>query len=132
MFQIIFSLVLFIPISYKNFFALLCLDSCTVLLCFFVEGLVLINIIALRDLGFGYYQTVHPAPPSSTQLHSDPSTSTLLISTSTQLISISTQLHLLLPSSFQPPTSSLQHPQQYLNQNIAHNWTISPNFGQRI
>ena len=40
----------------------------------------------------------------------------------------STQLHPPPPSSFQSPPSSLQHPQQYLNQNIARNWTISPNF----
>ena len=45
--------------------------------------------------------------------------------TSTQLISTSTQLH-------PPPPSSLQHPQQYLNQNIARNWAISPNLGQKI
>ena len=32
----------------------------------------------------------------------------------------STQLH-------PPPPSSLQHSQQYLNQNIARNWAISPN-----
>ena len=32
-----------------------------------------------------------------------------------------------------PPTpSSLQHPQQYLNQNIAHNWAISLNLGRNI
>ena len=37
----------------------------------------------------------------------------------------STQLH-------PPPPSSLQHPQQYLNQNIAHNWAISPNLGWKI
>ena len=31
-----------------------------------------------------------------------------------------------------PPTpSSLQHPQQYLNQNIAHNWAISQNLGRK-
>ena len=36
------------------------------------------------------------------------------------------------PSSFQPPPSFLQHPQQYLNQNIARNWTISLNLGQKI
>ena len=46
-----------------------------------------------------------------TQLHPDSSTST--------------QLH-------PRPTSSLQHPQQYLNQNIARNWAISPNLGQKI
>ena len=45
--------------------------------------------------------------------------------TSTQLISTSTQLH-------PPPPSSLQHPQQYLNQNIARNWAISPNLGRKI
>ena len=49
-----------------------------------------------------------------THLHPAPSTSTQLISTSTQLHS--------------PPPSSLQHPQQYLNQNIV----ISPNLGQKI
>ena len=53
-------------------------------------------------------------------------------STSTQLISTSTHLHPPSPSSFQSPPSSLQHPQQYLNQNIAHNWAISPNLGQKI
>ena len=53
-----------------------------------------------------------------THLHQAPSTST-------QLISTSTQLH-------PPPPSSLQHPQQYLNQNIARNWAISPNLGQKI
>ena len=44
----------------------------------------------------------------------------------------STQLHPPPPSSFQSPPSSLQHPQQYLNQNIARNWAISPNLGQKI
>ena len=44
----------------------------------------------------------------------------------------STQLHPPSLSSFQPPPSSLQHPQQYLNQNIAHNWAISPNLGRKI
>ena len=29
------------------------------------------------------------------------------------------------------PPSSLQHPQQYLNENIARNWAISPNLGQK-
>ena len=43
-----------------------------------------------------------------------------------------TQLHPSSPSSFQPPPSSLQHPQQYLNQNIARNWAISPNLDQKI
>ena len=37
-----------------------------------------------------------------------------------------------LSSSFQPPLSSLQHPQQYSNQNIARNWAISPNLGRKI
>ena len=37
----------------------------------------------------------------------------------------STQLH-------PPPPSSLQHPQQYLNQKIARNWAISPNLGRKI
>ena len=40
------------------------------------------------------------------------------------------QLHLPPPNSFQPPTSSLQHP-EYLNQNTAHNWAISQNLGQK-
>ena len=44
----------------------------------------------------------------------------------------STQLHPPPPSSFQPPLSSLQHPQQYLNQNVARNGAISPNLGQKI
>ena len=58
---------------------------------------------------------------------------------------ISTQLHLPQPvppgsiqphppppSSFQTPPSSLQHLRQYLNQNIARNWAISPSLGQKI
>ena len=53
--------------------------------------------------------------PSSTQLH--PPT--------LKLISTSTQLN-------PPPPSSLQHTQQYLNQNIARNWAISPNLCQKI
>ena len=44
----------------------------------------------------------------------------------------STQLHPPPPSSFQPPPSSLQHLQQYLNQNIARNWAISPNLDHKI
>ena len=68
---------------------------------------------------------MHPPPPSSIHLHPAPSTST-------QLILTSTQLHPPPPSSFQSPPSSLQHPQQYLNQNIARNWAISPNLGQKI
>ena len=35
-------------------------------------------------------------------------------------------------SSFQPPPSSLQHPQRYQNQTIARNSAISPNLGQKI
>ena len=68
---------------------------------------------------------LHPAPSTSTQLHPAPSIST-------QLISTSTQLHPPPPSSFQPPASSLQHPQHYLNQNIALNWAISPNLDQKM
>ena len=85
------------------------------------------TFLNLRQLTFifGYYQIVHPPPPSSIHLHSAPSTST-------QLILTSTQLHPPTPSSFQPPPSSLQHPQQYLDQNIARNWAISPNLGQKI
>ena len=55
--------------------------------------------------------TLYAAPPSSIYLHSAPPPSTQLISA---------------------PPSSLQNPQQYLNQNIAHNWAISPNLGQKI
>ena len=50
-----------------------------------------------------------------------------------------TNLHPPPPSSFQPlcssfqhPPGSLQQPQQYLNQNIACNWAISPNLGRKI
>ena len=57
---------------------------------------------------------LHPPPPSSTQL-----------------ILTFTLLHPPPPSSFQPPTSSLHHPQQYLNQNIACNWEISTNLGRK-
>ena len=51
---------------------------------------------------------LHPAPFTSTQLHPPP------------------------PSLFQPPPSSLQHLQQYLNHNIERNWATSPNLGQKI
>ena len=68
---------------------------------------------------------LHPPLPSSIHLHPAPSTST-------QLISTSTQLHPPPPSSFQSPPSSLQHPQQYLNQDIARNWAIYPNLDQKI
>ena len=53
-------------------------------------------------------------------------------STSTQLISTFTQLLPPPPSSFQTPPSPLQHPEQYLNQNIARNWAISPNLDRKI
>ena len=68
---------------------------------------------------------MHPPPPSSTHLHP-------VSSISTQLILTSTQLHPPPPNSFQPLPSSLQHPQRYKNQNIARNWGISPNLGQKI
>ena len=56
--------------------------------------------------------------PTSTQLHpSSPS---------------STYVHPPAPSSFQPPPSSLQHPQQYSNQSIARNWAIYPNLGRTL
>ena len=51
---------------------------------------------------------LHPAPLSSTQLLPPP------------------------PSSIQPPLSSLQHLLYLKNQNIAHNWAISPNLGRKI
>ena len=60
-----------------------------------------------------------------THLHPAPSTTI-------QLILTYTQLHSSPPSLFQPPPSSLQHPQQYLNQNIARNWAISPNLDRKI
>ena len=60
-----------------------------------------------------------------THLHPAPSTST-------QLIPSSTQPHPPPPSSFQPPPSSQPHPQQYLNQNIARDWAISPNLAQKL
>ena len=56
--------------------------------------------------------------PSSTQFHLLPPSYT--------------QLHPPPPSSFQPPPSSLQDLQQYLNQNTARNWAISPNLDQKI
>ena len=42
-----------------------------------------------------------------------------------------THLHPAPPSSFQPPPSSIQHPQQYLNQNITGNCAIFPNLGRK-
>ena len=68
---------------------------------------------------------MHPPPAISIHLHPAPPTSTKLILTSNQLQSPS-------PSSFQSPPGSLQHPQQYLDQNIARNWAISPNLGRKI
>ena len=68
---------------------------------------------------------LHPAPSTSTHIHPAPSISI-------QLILTSTQLHPAPPSSFQSLPSSLQHPQQYLNQNIARNWAISPNLDRKI
>ena len=68
---------------------------------------------------------LHPAPSSSIQLHPAPSTFI-------QLISTSTQFQPPPPTSFQSPPSSLQHPQQWLNQNIARNWAISQNLGRKI
>ena len=44
----------------------------------------------------------------------------------------STQLPPPPPSSFQPSSRSLQHPQQYLTQDIASNWAISPNLCRKI
>ena len=41
-------------------------------------------------------------------------------------------MHPAPPSSFQPPPSSLQHPQRYSNQNIARHWAIFPNLGRKI
>ena len=42
-------------------------------------------------------------------------------------------LHPVPPTSIQPISASTQlHPQRYTNQNIARNWEISPNLGQKI
>ena len=68
---------------------------------------------------------MHPALSTFTHLHPAPSTYT-------QIISTATQLHPPPLSSFHSPPSSLQHPQQYLNQNIARNWAISPNLSLKI
>ena len=54
------------------------------------------------------------------------------LSTSTQVISTSTQLQPPSPCSFKPPTSSLKHAQQSLNQNIACNWAISLNLVRKL
>ena len=66
--------------------------------------------------------------PISTQLYPPPPSSTQFISTSTQLHPPDPAP----PSSFQPPPSSLQHPQQHSNQNIARNWAIYLNLGRNI
>ena len=42
------------------------------------------------------------------------------------------QLHQPPRNLFQPLPSSLQHPQSYKNENIVHNWAISPNLRQKI
>ena len=54
---------------------------------------------------------LHTAPSTSTQLYPPPLSFTQL---------------------YPPPPSSLQHPLQYLNQNIARNSAISPNLGRKI
>ena len=63
----------------------------------------------------GITKPCNPPPPSSIHLH---------------------PAHFSLPppspSSFQPPPSSLEHPYQCSNQNIARNWVISPNLGRKI
>ena len=71
---------------------------------------------------------MHPPASSSIHLHSATSRSIHLHPTP----STSTQLHPPIKGSFQPPLSSLQHPQRYKNQNIACNWAISPNWGCKI
>ena len=68
---------------------------------------------------------MNPSPPKSIHLHS-------ALPSSTQLHPFPPSSFQSAPSSFQPSLSSLQHPQQYLNQNIARNWAISPNLGQKI
>ena len=45
---------------------------------------------------------------------------------------VSTKLHPPPPCSFEPPPSSLQHSQQYSNQNVACNWAIFPNLDRNI
>ena len=86
----------------------------------------------LCQFSVGYYYTVHPAPTSSIYFHRAHFNLHPATSISTLLFSVSTQLHPPALSSFQSPASSLQHSQQYLNQNIARNWAISPNLGQKI
>ena len=54
---------------------------------------------------------LHPALPSSIELHS---------------------AHFSLHPAPSSSTSSLHHPQQYFNQNIARNWAISANLGRKI
>ena len=78
---------------------------------------------------------MHPPPTSPIQLHPAPPSSILLHPTHFNLHPApftSTQLHSPPHSSFQPPPSSLKHPQQYLNRNIARNMAISPNLDRKI
>ena len=86
----------------------------------------------LCQFSVGYYYTVHPAPTSSIYFHRAHFNLHPATSISTLLFSVSTQLHPPALSSFQSPASSLQHSQQYLNQNIARNWSISKNLAQKI
>ena len=86
----------------------------------------------LCQFSVGYYYTVHPAPTSSIYFHRAHFNLHPATSISTLLFSVSTQLHPPALSSFQSPASSLQHSQQYLNQNIARNWAISPNLDRKI
>ena len=72
-----------------------------------------------------YYWVLLNRAPTSTQLHTPPPSSIRLHSPPPSSFQPP-------PSSFQTPTSCLQHPQQCLNQNIARNWAISPNLGQKI
>ena len=66
------------------------------------------DLLSSKIYFYGYYPTVHPAPPSSTQFHPSP------------------------PSSFQSPPSFLQHPQQYSNKTITCTWAVSQNLGRKI
>ena len=93
-------------------------------------SIIFSNICILLNYFFvSFWQTQDEKEKGTTKpcthLHPAPSTSI-------QLISISIHLHPPPPSSFQLTPSSLQYLQQYLNQNIARNWEISPNLGQKI
>ena len=83
-------------------------------------GAATVIAIASISLGcsFGNEWTLLNHVPSSTNLHPAQFTTTHLISTCTQLNP--------------PPPSSLRHLQQYLNQNIARKWAISPNLGRKF